>query len=670
MDEDRDDPRRAGSGPGGARTLMMWALIAAGLVLAWQFGKQEFDSSRESLSTSQLIERIREGRVEELKIDKQSGVIRGKYDTTGEPAGSNTPKTFVANVDKEFYRDLIEELDRSEHKIAWDFVPPNPLWEFVKYILPVVLIIGLFYFLFFRQMRGSGGGGILNFGKSRAVRITRDKSRKTFDDVAGVDEAREEVKEIIQFLKAPEKFQRLGGRLPRGVLLIGPPGTGKTLLAKAIAGEADVPFFSISGSDFVEMFVGVGASRVRDLFEQAKASSPAIIFLDEIDAVGRRRANDMPGSGVETAQTLNAILVEMDGFTSDDSVIVISATNRPDVLDPALLRPGRFDRRIHVDLPDIRGREAIVEVHCKGVCTADDVDHSIIARMTPTFSGADLENLVNEAALLAVMKGLDAVDMACFEEARDKVRFGKERRSRVMDEEDRRATAYHEAGHALLMRMLPSVTPLHKVTIIPRGRALGATMQLPEKDEYSVGRKKILGQIVVCLAGRAAEGIFLEDITSGAASDLEEATKLARAMVCEWGMSDVVGLVSHSEGMQTKHSMVEARDYSEATAQKIDEEVRKILDEGYNQARSSLEEHREDVEILVAALMEFEMLNREEVELIINDRNLDRLRARRSPPPSENAAAAPVAEEEKPASESTPDSPALPGGTPPLPEGV
>lgn len=447
--------------------------------------------------------------------------------------------------------------------------------------------------------------------------------------MAGVDEAREELKEIIEFLRSPERFQRLGGRLPKGVLLIGPPGTGKTLLAKAIAGEADVPFFSISGSDFVEMFVGVGASRVRDLFEQAKQNSPCIIFVDEIDAVGRKRANDLPGSGMETGQTLNAMLVEMDGFTSSDNVIVIAATNRPDVLDPALLRPGRFDRRIYVDLPDIRGREEILKVHAKSVKLAEDVDMSVIARGTPMFSGADLENVVNEAALIAVMHNKDAVDMECFEESRDKVRFGKEKRSRAMDEDDRRSTAYHEAGHAIVMLEQPHVTPLHKVTIIPRGRALGATMRLPEKDEYCIGRKKIIGEIAVGLAGRAAEEIFLDDVTSGAANDFEQATGLARSMACHWGMSEKLGFVSYPDADGSR-SIFDQREYSDATAEIIDTEVRRIVDECYTTAKDILQRRNDDVELLVDALMEFEVLGREEVDLLFEKRSLDELREQRA----------------------------------------
>jgi len=586
---------------------------------------QSIDSGRIELTLAQLKEQVRARKVAKIVIEKRSGAIRGEFARVGQ--GQNEPKRFTSSMNPESGEALEQLLD--EHKVDYTYVDPSPWREALGYLLPLALIALFFYFFIFRQLRSAGSGGILAFGKSRAVRITPDQSRTTFEDVAGIDEAREEVSELIEFLRNPEKFQRLGGRLPRGVLLVGHPGTGKTLLAKAIAGEANVPFFSISGSDFVEMFVGVGASRVRDLFDTAKQNAPCIVFLDEIDAVGRRRANDIPGSGIETAQTLNAILVEMDGFTSNDNVIVIAATNRPDVLDPALLRPGRFDRHIYVDLPDIRGREAILKVHCRKVRLAEDVDISVLARGTPTFSGADLANLVNEAALIAVMRGKEAVDMECFEEARDKVRFGKEKRSRRPTDEDRRATAYHEAGHAILMRHLPHVTPLHKVSIIPRGRALGATMQLPERDEYNLSRRRILGEIVVRLGGRVAEEMFLDDVTNGAMNDLEQTTALARSMVCEWGMSAEVGLVYLGQHDDSEF-FVERRRLSESMAAAVDKEVRRILDEAYGEARRIIEEHRADVELLVKALLEFEVLNREEVELILQEKNCDALRSRRA----------------------------------------
>ncbi len=620
FDNDRS-PRQPRMG----RSMWMWGVIIL-FVLGVLFLQGPGDQARRGreIRYSEFLDALEKRRVSSVIIDKENGNIRGEFQTSGMPVSEQGGRNFSTSA----HPRSIPELEKllMENHVGFTYEGPG-IW---KDLLPLLAWAGLlallFYFFVYRQMRS--GGGMLSFGKSRAVRVTRDKNRKTFDDVAGVDEAKAEVEEIVEFLKKPSRFQRLGGRLPRGVLLIGGPGTGKTLLAKAIAGEADVPFFTISGSDFVEMFVGVGASRVRDLFEQAKANSPCIIFLDEIDAVGRKRANDLPGSGIETAQTLNAILVEMDGFQSDDNVIVIAATNRPDVLDPALLRPGRFDRRIYVDAPDVRGREQILKVHAKGVKLAENVDLSIIARGTPTFSGADLENLVNEAALIAAMRGKDAVDMECLEEAKDKVRFGREKRSRVRADEERRATAYHEAGHALLMRLMPEVTPLHKVTIVPRGRALGATMQLPEKDEYNMGRKRILGEIAVRLGGRAAEEIFLHDITNGAAMDLQQATGLARAMICEWGMSDTVGLPYLQLPDRSENEFFTVgKPYSEDTARKVDEEVRKILDNGYADARRLLSEHREEMELLVEALLEWEALNREEIDMLLEDKNLDRVRA-------------------------------------------
>ena len=608
--------------------MWMWAMIIMLVmgVMYMQGGGANATGGR-AISYSEFLEQLDKRRIRSVTIEKETGNVRGEFQVSGMPAGDAGNRNFTTSAHPRSIPEL-ETLLRESH-VNFSYEGPG-IW---KELLPLLAWAGLlallFYFFVYRQMRS--GGGMLSFGKSRAVRVTRDKNKKTFDDVAGVDEAKAEVEEIVEFLKNPSRFQRLGGRLPRGVLLIGGPGTGKTLLAKAIAGEADVPFFTISGSDFVEMFVGVGASRVRDLFEQAKANSPCIIFLDEIDAVGRKRANDLPGSGIETAQTLNAILVEMDGFQSDDNVIVIAATNRPDVLDPALLRPGRFDRRIYVDAPDVRGREQILEVHAKGVKLAEEVDWSIIARGTPTFSGADLENLVNEAALIAAMRGKDAVDMECLEEAKDKVRFGREKRSRVRDDEERRTTAYHEAGHALLMRLLPEVTPLHKVTIVPRGRALGATMQLPEKDEYNMGRKRALGEIVVRLGGRAAEQIFLDDITNGAAMDLQQSTGIARAMVCEWGMTDALGLPYLAGSDHHESELISVgKPYSEDTARLIDEEVRKILDKGYADAVRLLSENRDAMELLVAALLEYEVLNRDEIDMLLEDKSLDRLRAEKA----------------------------------------
>ncbi|HEY2342547.1 MAG TPA: ATP-dependent zinc metalloprotease FtsH [Chthoniobacteraceae bacterium] len=487
-------------------------------------------------------------------------------------------------------------------------------------LLPILIILLLIYF-FFRQQIRMAGKGALNFGKSKARMLARDKNKVTFKDVAGVEEAREEVQEIVEFLRDPKRFQKLGGRIPKGVLMVGPPGTGKTLLARAIAGEADVPFFSISGSDFVEMFVGVGASRVRDMFEQGKKSAPCIIFIDEIDAVGRHRGHGLGGGHDEREQTLNALLVEMDGFDTQEGVIIIAATNRPDVLDPALLRPGRFDRQITVNLPDVHGREEVLKVHAKKVKLGDDADLSVVARGTPGFSGAELANLINEAALLAARRGLKAIGMPELEEARDKVRWGRERRSLAMNEKEKASTAWHEAGHALVSVSLKHTHPLHKVTIIPRGPALGLTMQLPEGDKYSTARLEALDMIAVTAAGRIAEELFSSDISTGAAGDIRMMTRLSRRMVCEWGMSDKLGMVEygeHEDYVFLGRDMHKNRDYSEATAQEIDREVRRLVDEGYERAKAVILAHRDKLEIIANALLEFETLDGKQIRDIVD----------------------------------------------------
>jgi cell division protease FtsH len=480
-----------------------------------------------------------------------------------------------------------------------------------------------------------GGGGIMSFGRSRVKMITPDQAKVTFDQVAGVEEAKEEVSEIIQFLRDPKRFSRLGGRVPRGVLLVGPPGTGKTLLAKAIAGEASVPFFAISGSDFVEMFVGVGASRVRDLFKQARENAPCVIFLDEIDAVGRKRGAGLGGGHDEREQTLNAILVEMDGFETDAGVIMIAATNRPDVLDPALLRPGRFDRQIILDLPDVRGREAILLVHSQKVTLGPDVDLGQVARGTPMFSGAELEALINEAALIATLKNKDQVEQDDLEEARDKVRFGRQKKSRVMVEEDRRVTAYHEAGHAIVAAELKDVVePLHKVTIIPRGMALGATMQLPERDKYHHRKRELLGMLTVLYGGRSAEELFCEDISGGAANDIERATDIARGMVCSWGMSETLGPVALGERrgeVFLGDELLRSKNYSEATSQAIDREVRSILERCHDQATAILEAHRPAVEHVATALLKYETLTGDEVRAMLAGATADTVRRPAAP---------------------------------------
>jgi len=533
--------------------------------------------------------------------------------------GTTAPEQINVQVNLLFLQDnLYKELDKYKIKPVQredsSFVT-NAIVSF----LPIVLFVLVLYFLFRQQIRMAGKGA-LNFGKSKARMLSRDKNKITFKDVAGVEEAKEEVQEIVEFLRDPKRFQKLGGRIPKGVLMVGNPGTGKTLLARAIAGEADVPFFSISGSDFVEMFVGVGASRVRDMFEQGKKAAPCLIFIDEIDAVGRHRGHGLGGGHDEREQTLNALLVEMDGFDTQDGVIIIAATNRPDVLDPALLRPGRFDRQVTVPLPDVKGREEILGVHAKKVKLAESVDLAVIARGTPGFSGAELANVMNEAALIAARKGMKAITNYELEEARDKVRWGRERRSLAMSEKEKISTAWHEAGHALVSVLLEHTDPLHKVTIIPRGRALGVTMSLPEGDQYSFHRKEALDVIAMTAAGRIAEELFTKDLSTGASNDIKQMTRLARKMVCEWGMSERLGMVEygeHEDYVFLGRDINKNRDYSEATAQDIDREVRRLVDEAYARAKDLIMAHRDKVEIIAKALLEYETLDGDQVKDII-----------------------------------------------------
>jgi cell division protease FtsH len=497
---------------------------------------------------------------------------------------------------------------------------PNMLTSALYYLGPTLLIIGCWFFMM-RQMQGGGKGGAFSFGKSKARLIDENSNTITFADVAGCDEAKEEVFELVEFLKDPQKFQKLGGRIPHGVLLVGPPGTGKTLIAKAIAGEAKVPFFSISGSDFVEMFVGVGASRVRDMFENAKKNSPCIIFIDEIDAVGRHRGAGMGGGNDEREQTLNQMLVEMDGFESNSGVIVVAATNRSDVLDKALLRPGRFDRQVHVGLPDIRGREQILQVHMRKVPIDPDVDAAVLARGTPGFSGADLANLVNESALFAARRNKRAVDMKDFEDAKDKIYMGPERKSAVMREEERRNTAYHESGHAVVAKVLPKADPVHKVTIMPRGMALGVTWQLPEFDRVNLYKDRMLEELAMLFGGRAAEELFLHSMSTGASNDFERATKMARDMVTRYGMSDSLGTMvyvdTESESIFGRNS---TKTVSELTQQKVDAEIRSLIDSQYALARSILEQNRDKVEAMVAALLEWETIDAGQITDIMEGR--------------------------------------------------
>ena len=510
---------------------------------------------------------------------------------------------------------------------------PNPaLIGIIGMIGPWLLVLAIVWFFILRQMRSPGGsGGVLSFGRSRASLYTKEnRTNVTFDDVAGMEEAKAEVREIIEFLKNPGKFARLGGSIPRGVLLVGSPGTGKTLLAKAIAGEAEVPFFSISGSDFVEMFVGVGASRVRDLFKQAREASPCIVFLDEIDAVGRKRGTGMGGGHDEREQTLNAILVEMDGFDSDKGIILVGATNRPDVLDPALLRPGRFDRQVVIDRPDVKGREAILKVHARKVKLSGYVDLVKIAKATAGFSGAELAAVINEAAILAAMKNKESVDMSDLEEARDRVRWGREKRSRAIEEEDKKVTAYHEAGHAIVSVLTPNQDPVHKVTIVSRGRALGATMSLPEKDDYNHWQNKLLGRIAVCFGGRIAEQLVFGDVSAGAQNDIEQATNLARVMVCELGMSDKVGPIKYTADDENPFLGREFRlsgGVSERTLELIDDEVRRIVDEQYQIATQILEQQRKALDTLAEALLKYETISGEEVAAVLRGDDLEEFRA-------------------------------------------
>jgi cell division protease FtsH len=581
-------------------------------------------TSPDELNFVQLVE---EGKVDKCKIvhdmagplfvegTLKEGETLNKAGTEEKVSGEF--KTFIASADREFLDWL------RQNGVEANIPPQNPMiWHLVTSILPIVVIFGLLYFLFIRQVRQAGHGA-MSFGKSRARLLNRDRNKVTFKNVAGIDEAEEEVQEIIDFLKDPKKFQALGGRIPKGVMLMGPPGTGKTLLAKAIAGEAEVPFFSISGSDFVEMFVGVGASRVRDMFEQGKKNAPCIIFIDEIDAVGRSRFTGIGGGHDEREQTLNALLVEMDGFETQQGVIILAATNRPDVLDPALLRRGRFDRQIVIDLPMIDGREEILKIHSRGIKVSDDVVLRRIARGTPGLSGADLENLLNEAALLAARQGKDAVELADLEEARDKVMWGSERKSRAIDDKERKLTAYHEAGHALVQQLSEETEPVHKVTIIPRGIAyLGATMSLPEKDSYTQSSKKLRSELAVCMGGRVAEDMIFGDITNGATSDIKHATSIARMMVCNWGMSEKLGPQSFGQNQELMflgREVSRSQEFSEETAKTIDSEIAILLDVALKEAHRCLTEHNDKLEVIAQRLLELETIDGRDVLEIVEE---------------------------------------------------
>jgi len=587
----------------------VWMVIA--LVLFTVF--KQFDGrtqTQDGVTYTQFMDDAKAGRIR--KVDVQGDVLYVTPDA-GRPYTLTSPGDLWMVSDLLKYGVQVSGKPREEQSLLMSI--------FVSWF-PMLLLIGVWVF-FMRQMQGGGRGGAFSFGKSRARMLDENTNQVTFADVAGCDEAKEDVQELVDFLRDPSKFQKLGGRIPRGVLMVGSPGTGKTLLAKAIAGEAKVPFFSISGSDFVEMFVGVGAARVRDMFENAKKHAPCIIFIDEIDAVGRQRGAGLGGGNDEREQTLNQMLVEMDGFESGQGVIVIAATNRPDVLDPALLRPGRFDRQVVVPLPDIRGREQILKVHMRKVPLSPNVDATILARGTPGFSGADLANLVNEAALFAARRNGRTVDMSDFEKAKDKIIMGAERRSIVMPEEERKNTAYHESGHAIVARMLPKTDPVHKVTIIPRGRALGVTMQLPETDRYSMDKTRLLSTIAVLFGGRIAEEIFMNQMTTGASNDFERATSIARDIVTRYGMTDELGPMVYAENegeVFLGRSVTKTTHVSEATMQKVDSEIRRIIDEQYAVARKILEDNRDKVEAMTAALLEWETIDADQIDDIIAGR--------------------------------------------------
>jgi cell division protease FtsH len=603
------------------KNLLIWLVV--GLVVLTVV--KQFDArtgTKDTVPYSDFMEQAKEGHVESASIEGRTIKWIGtdkKANVTYSPGDLWMVGDLVKDGVKVQAKPEEEQSFLAQVFISW---------------FPMLLLIGVWVF-FMRQMQGGGRGGAFSFGKSKARMLDESNNTVTFADVAGCDEAKEEVSELVEFLRDPSKFQKLGGRIPRGVLMVGNPGTGKTLLAKAIAGEAKVPFFSISGSDFVEMFVGVGAARVRDMFEQAKKNAPCIVFIDEIDAVGRQRGAGLGGGNDEREQTLNQLLVEMDGFEGNSGVIVIAATNRPDVLDPALMRPGRFDRQVVVPLPDIRGREQILLVHMRKVPLAADVKAEIIARGTPGFSGADLANLVNEAALFAARKTKRLVDMEDFELAKDKIMMGAERKSMVMSEEERKNTAYHESGHTVVAKLLPKSDPVHKVTIIPRGRALGVTMQLPEQDRYSYDRDYLLQRIAVLFGGRIAEEIFMQQMTTGASNDFERATQMARDMVTRYGMSDMLGPMIYGENegeVFLGRSITTQKNVSEATMQKVDMEIRRIIDEQYSLARKLIEANRDKVEAMARALLEWETLDTDQVEDVMQGR------PPRPPKPSSTAA--------------------------------
>ena len=630
---------------GGVRpwTMTVWLILIGALILGILFRNQT-EVKAKTLTYLEFIQKVDDKLIRNgvITYNPQTSDLREITGTYVELTDSGKPKLVDGKDLEVAFKIRIPVTDKLVEKLLGSglFVTKEPntlVWSMLISLLPIVIFGAIIYFVFIRNLKMAGKSA-MSFGKSKAKMLNKDKNKTTFKDVAGVEEAKDEVSELVEFLKDPKKFQKLGGRIPKGILMIGAPGTGKTLLAKAIAGEADASFFSISGSDFVEMFVGVGASRVRDMFEQARKNTPCLIFIDEIDAVGRSRGIGLGGGNDEREQTLNALLVEMDGFDTTEGIIIIAATNRPDVLDPALLRPGRFDRQITVNLPDVRGREAILKVHARNVKLDPAADLSVIARGTPGFSGAELANLLNEAALLAARQSKKSVTMKELEEARDKVRWGRERRSLAMTDEEKKNTAWHEAGHALINVLLKHTHPLHKVTIIPRGQALGTTMFLPKDDVHSRRRKEMLDTVAVTMAGRIAEELVADDISTGATGDIQQASAMVRAMVCQYGMSDKLGMINYAGESEYYggREITRRSDHSEHTAMEIDAEVKRIIDEAYAVAKRLIEENRDKLEIIAKALLEFETLEGSQVEEIVRTGKMS------NPPPPASLTATPL----------------------------
>ncbi|MFA5293738.1 MAG: ATP-dependent zinc metalloprotease FtsH [Phycisphaerae bacterium] len=612
------------NGPAGIqrnKPLNWLLMILAVFALASMFSRY---SMQEKIENYEFEKYLAEGKIESIEIGDTE--ITGKFNAAGiSSRPQKALKTFKTGYRSEAFTDLIAKIQTAPTPVKWTFAEPQILLPLLSWLVPLILMFAFVYFIFIRNARNGPGGMLMNFGRSKHKMHGKEQMKVTFDDVAGIDEAKEEVAEIIEFLKHPKKFHKIGGRIPRGVLLVGPPGCGKTLLAKAIAGQANVPFFSISGSDFVEMFVGVGASRVRDLFKSAKDNSPCIIFLDEIDAIGKKRGPGFVSGGHdEREQTLNAILVEMDGFDTNDQVIVMAATNRGDILDKALTRPGRFDRQVYIPLPDVKGRTEILRIHSRKIKMGPDVELERVARGTPMFSGADLEAIINEAAISATMNNKDFVEMEDLEEARDKVRWGRKKRSRAIDLVERKMVAYHEAGHTLIQSVIKDADPLHKVSIIPRGPMGGATFSLPEKDRTYYTKKYCMAQLQVCFGGRLAEELFCDDISSGAQADIQTATAIAREMVQTWGMSDAVGPIDYSIQNQETYFGLPGQEHSQKTTETIDAEVKKLIDQAYNSSKELLQANRDKLQAIAEALLKYETLDAVEVKTILDGGSLNK----------------------------------------------